>query len=133
MIVAEQAAPQGLMVRAGVSVARKAPTVGVPLSRLKLIPPAAVLGGVDMRSVPVNNGFVAGSACSLALVAVEPGVGAFHIVKVDNVVIGVAFAVPMVAARPRTADARSKRFIGTPCLQAFSSVCGVGKGGAADP
>ena len=72
------------------SVARKAPTVGVPLGRLKLIPPAAVLGGVDMRSAAVNNGLVAGSACWLALVMVAPGVSAFQIVKVSNVVTGVA-------------------------------------------
>ena len=117
IVVAEHAAPQGLMVSAGLSVARKAPTVGVPLSRLKLIPPAAVLGGVEMRSAAVNHGLVAGSACWLALVMVAPGVSAFQIVKVSNVVTGVAFAVPMVVTRPTTADTRSKRFIGPLCLR----------------
>src|ERR1700719_5100248 len=120
MIVAEHAAPQGLMVRAGLSVARKAPTVAVPLNRLKLIPPAAVLGGVDMRSAPVNSGLVPGSACWLALVAVAPGVSAFQIVKVFNVVTGPAFAVPIVPASPNSADARSRRFIGPPSPKASS-------------
>jgi hypothetical protein len=72
-----------------------------------------------------------GSPCWLIDVIVAPGVAAFQIVTVSEVITA-AFAVPMVAARPRTADARSKRFTGTPCLQAFTSVCGVGKGGAAD-
>jgi hypothetical protein len=67
----------------------------------------------------VNNGLIAGSACWFALVALEPGVSAFQIVKVFNVVTGVAFAVPMVATRPTTAEARSKRFIGPPWQRRF--------------
>jgi hypothetical protein len=67
--------------------------------------PAATSG-----SGPPNNPTAVGNPCWLIEEEVAPGVAAFQIVTVAEVITS-AFAVHIVPTKPRTADAKRKRFI----------------------